>query len=123
MRGSDFNREIASSVDSDELVEDVAVMIDIVASRRAEGRMLEEGDYFFAASVICILLEPIKPDEYKKEISKMRHAFKDIANDKEKQDWFRYSLTNRLLQLDRIEEAVQQPVAELFAYVYVAAGA
>jgi hypothetical protein len=51
----------------------------------------------------------------------MRQSFGGISQDKDKQDWFRHSLTRQLIDAKNIESAIHLSVETLFAAVVVGA--
>ena len=119
MRGTDFTREIENSIDpNQEDVSDVAMMIDLLAQARAAGETPKDGDHFFAAVLLCILLQPFKPPAYQQRTGSMRKAFRNIAGNPSLQEAFQRSLSTALLQSATIEEALAREFDELFLPVF-----
>jgi hypothetical protein len=114
MKGIDFAHEIQHAISPEEQVEDVAFMIDSIAEGRKRGVGAMEANYFFGATVICVLLDPLKPDDYKAQAQQMRRQFKGIKDDLNLQIAFRDSLSQKLLSISTIEEALQENFEELF---------
>jgi|GEM_PF-7035693 len=117
MTGADFSDEISSNLQAGESVEDIAMMIDtLVASRRG---FLRVNNYFFAATILCILLRPAKDPEFRAAIQEMRLAFRGIAGDSDLQEGFANAILDALRTTEDVEKAMQLPITKLFDPRYI----
>lgn len=99
-----------------EYSEDIVTMIDILANERAEitHAPVSDDDFDFAAGIICVLLDPIKPDEYKGKIQAIRLSLRGISESRRLQVTFRNLLTHNLLTSPDAVEAIQSGYDALF---------
>jgi hypothetical protein len=118
MTGFDFHDEIAHSLQEGEKLEDVATMIDTLAISRSALRP-HVNNYFFAATILCVLLRPLKSSAYRAGVQELRLAFRGITGDPDLQEGFANTLTDALRTTEDVEEALRLPIAELFEQRYV----
>jgi|SRR5579864_50458 len=118
MTGFDFHDEITRTLQEGERLEDVATMIDTLAASRS-GHHPRANNYFFAATILCVILRPIKLPAYRAGIQQLRLAFQGLAGDPELQEGFANTITDALRTTEDVEEAMRLPISELFELRYI----
>jgi hypothetical protein len=89
--------------------DDVVYMIEALARLRAKNLQMEVSDeiYDFAANVLCVLLDPVKDDEYEQSIAKIRQAFSGIAHSASQAEAFSQAVTQDLLSAPSAAHAIR----------------
>lgn len=116
MSGIRYLREINRRIDPGEEPRDVVVMIDIMANERAKANdiAVSDQDYEFAAVMICIIFDVVKPKAYIERVTAFRQSYRDISESDFLQVRFRESLTPALLHAPTAQQAIQLGFDALF---------
>jgi hypothetical protein len=110
MSGKDFRIHIVQAIGPSEKASDLIRMIDVLAEARAEarGESPTRPDYLFSAKVLCVLLDPVKPNVYRADMPKARLVFQGIASDKDVETRFRQAIALHLVQAEDLKRAVER---------------
>lgn len=117
MSGIHFSHIINDKMLTGERIEDVVVMIDIIAYERSMfiDAWLTEKVFEFAAGIICIIFEPLKPPPFEEKVSALRQQFIGISQLRELRLSFRELLTPRLLGAQDLRQAISFGFDDLFS--------
>jgi hypothetical protein len=116
MTSREFAKGLEDNLYDGESIDDLVAMIDIFTIQRGIRHKTEPktGDYLFSATILCVILTPCKPPEYRSSAQLMRQAFHGIHLNKEKQEFYAKAITPKALDLATVGQLAQIDFIELF---------
>ena len=116
MTSKDFAIGLSENLYDGESVNDLVAMIDIFTIQRGIKHNTEPttGDYLYSATVLCVILTPCKPPEYKEAAQELRRVFAGISSNEDMQNQFANIISKDALNLTTIDELTKVNFYQLF---------
>lgn len=116
MVSDQIRKAIGGNVRPGENEEDVAKMIELLADARAQARggRPNAADENYAATILCVVFDPVKTQAHRTFVYGLRDQYHGIAQDDGLQKLFLDSMNPHLLSDATPVESIQRGAHELF---------